>query len=88
MKKLIVFAKWQWQKWELWQKWYVFAAFMLCLGWMGTGIFSSILLTLSIFVFVWIIVKWMIVDTIRKNWKQFNKERDDLFDKIKNSDKK
>lgn len=88
--KIWHFIKWQWNKWESWQKWWIIMAFLF-----GAGISAStdtligqICLYVSLSIFFYFLTKWAIVEPVRSSWRSFKDEQGNLFDTIKNSDKK
>jgi hypothetical protein len=86
--KLWSFIKWQWNKWETWQRWFAVMFFLFGLGLSSSSVFSIVCLYISVSIFAYFVTKWCIVDPIRNSWEGFKKEQDDLFDVIKDSDKK
>lgn len=87
MKELVNFMKWQWRKFEMWQKvWIVGAAFF------GAGIASPdnirpYLISIPVVIVLGSILKWFLWDRIKESYTEYKKEKDQLFEKIKTSDK-
>ncbi len=85
--KLFSFIKWQWNKFEFWQKlWMVGAAFF------GAGLASPdhirpYLIAVPVCIILGSTLKWFLWDSVFNSWKEFQKEQQSLFEKIKNSDK-
>lgn len=86
--KIWAFLKWQWRKWEIWQRWFAFMAFLFGVGAATSSLVGQIALGTALMIFFYFITKWWIVDPVRKSYEEFKKEKDNLFDTIKNSDKK
>lgn len=87
MKEIFKFLKWQWRKFELWQKTFIFASFV---GGASIGAPPEIQFYMLLFPMIVIFgffTKWIIWDRTVESWNEYKKERDGLFDTIKNSDK-
>jgi len=86
--KILKFIKWQWAKFDAWQKWYIVAC---ALG--GAGAFNrnpteqKYLLGIAVLIGIGLVFNWLVLSTIKSSYKEFEKEYNGLFDKIKDSEK-
>lgn len=85
---ILNFFKWQWDKWQLWQKMYFIAFILLIGGVLRIPIIGEYGLPIAIFILVWYLVKWFVMEPIKNSWKTYNEEKQKLFETIKESDKR
>jgi hypothetical protein len=87
MKDVWNFVSWQWKKFEFWQKcWIVSAAFF------GAAMVSEppyvfYLSLVPMIVILGSMLKWVVWDGSQEQWRKYQKEKQELLDTIKNSDK-
>lgn len=83
MKELILFLKWQWNKWEFWQKCFVVSSAFFGAGLSAQPPYSTYLFMVpSAVVFVFM-TKWMVWDGAKNAWQSYKKEKAELFQVIK-----
>ena len=81
------FLKWQWNKWEFWQKIFMISILTQLLGALLPAPYGMILTFSGISVVLGFAVKWFIWDSAVKNWKLYQDERQNIFNKVKDSHK-
>ena len=87
MKEVLNFVVWKWRKWEFWQKCYIVGAFFFGLG-IGLpepvrNYFFAVPITM-VLVFTG---KWFMWDQVKDSWLAYKKEKEELFETIKDSHK-
>lgn len=84
--EIVKFCLWQWRRFDLWQRLLILVPLLTLInvfvpepyqGWL-TLIAGGILLIL--------VISFVIVDGILPSWQRYRQERQQLFDRIKNSD--
>lgn len=88
MKNFFNFITWGWKKLEVWQKLYVFAMILQIVGWISPNPYSIVFISIGLGIILSTMIKWFIWDSIKTSWKNYNKEKSQLFDTIKQSDLK
>ena len=81
--EILRYITWVWRNWEAWQKSFVVAT-ILCLSSVlmpAEYKMYSVAAGMSI-VWVWLF-KWWFVDSFKKSYEEYKKQRDDLFNTIK-----
>ena len=86
--KIVKYAKWQWNKFELWQKLFILAMLLQATGYTLGNPYGIYLIAGGISIVIFYITKWFLVDVAIQSWNKFRQEENNLFDTIKNSDKK
>lgn len=87
MKEIFNFVAWQWKKFEFWQK-----SFIVSSAFFGAAIAAPepwrVWLSMVPMVVVFsYMTKWLIWDGIKSAWERYKKEKEGLFDTIKDSDR-
>lgn len=81
MKKFMAFLKWHYDSWSFSHKVYMLGAGFVGAGaadyWRTNEMNTAIKIGFSLWLLV--IAKWFLWDTTMYSWKQFEKERKDLF---------
>jgi hypothetical protein len=83
MKDLLGYISWVWRNWEWWQR-----SFIVAIMIMTSSVFIDKPYDIIAGMTGWAIImfwlgKWWIVDVLMKNYKEYKKQRDGLFDTIK-----
>ncbi len=87
MKEIFKFISWQWNQWESWQKvWICSSAFV------GAAIgapqpYAYYLGIIPTVIVLGYMIKWVVWDGAKAQWQKYQKEKQDLLETIKNSDK-
>lgn len=83
--EMLRYVTWVWRNWENWQKSFVIAM-ILCLGsQLLSHPYSLYVCAAGVsIVFGWVF-KWWFVDSLKKSYNEYKKQRDDLFKTIKGS---
>lgn len=87
MKNVIQFLRWQWNKWESWQKVFIIATVVGIVGMTMPDPYGTVLISAQLITVLGYFFKWAIWDSIKKSYAQYQKERSELFEKIKSSDR-
>ncbi len=87
MKELINFIKWQWSKWEFWQKSFIISSAFFGAGVTASAPYSIYLFMVPASVMLFWMTKWLVWDGARTAWLNYKKEKANLFNSIKDSDK-
>lgn len=87
MKEVWNFVSWQWKKFEFWQK-----AWIISAGFFGAALtadppYTFYLSLVPMIVVLGYMIKWVVWDGSKEQWKRYQKEKQELLDTIKNSDK-
>ena len=83
MKEVLLFVKWQWNKWEFWQKCFVVSSAFFGAGLTATPPYSHYLFAVPAIVVFGFMTKWMLWDGTKNAWDSYKKEKAELFDTIK-----
>lgn len=87
MKEVVSFLKWKWNKFETWQKWYIVLAFTFGAGIGAPKPYGNYVVAIPIIAFFFWTGKWWIWDPMVASWQVYKKEKEQLFDTIKDSHK-
>jgi len=83
MKNLFGYISWVWRNWELWQRSFIIAMILNVVSLALNKPYDIIACAVGwTIIFFWL-GKWWIVDVLMKNYKEYKKQRDGLFDTIK-----
>ena len=85
--EILKFIKWQWNKFEFWQKTFVLSMALMILSLMFEHPYNFIIWIFSVSIFSAWILKWTLVDGIKNSYRNYKKEKANLFKNIKESDK-
>ena len=88
MKEFLRFIIWQWNKSEFWQKVFIIITIFTILSIAVPPPYSTYIVMASLSVVYCFICKWWIWDRLILAYKEFKKEKLDLFETIKTSDTK
>lgn len=86
MKNILDFFKWQWGKFEFWQKCFVGSSFFFGAALAAPSPYNLWLSYIPMIVVFGFLTKWMIWDGTRSQWQKYQKEKQGLFDTIKDSE--
>lgn len=84
MKEALNFIRWQWLKFEFWQKMFIFAMILQIFGY---SVENQYVVFVGISIVFFYLTKWFIWDRAVESWKNYKKEKEELFDTIKDSHK-
>jgi hypothetical protein len=83
MKEILLFIKWQWNKWEFWQKCFMFGAFFFGMGLGLPKPYQTYVLAVPLVIFFMSTFKWFVWDGVVNAWKSYKKEKSEMFSVIK-----
>ena len=83
MKEILNFIRWQWNKWEFWQKCYIVGAFFFGLGIGMPNPYRTFVMAVPVSMFFIATFKWFIWDMVKSSWNSYKKEKETLFDTIR-----
>lgn len=83
MKEVLLFIKWQWNKWQFWQKCYMLGAFLMgmSLG-MPDPYRTYVMIVPAVMLFA-TLGKWWVWDGLIDAWNSYKKEKSEMFSVIK-----
>lgn len=87
MKNILRFVSWQWNKWEQWQKVFITVTVIGMIGFLLPDPVGTVLISIQMLTVLGYLFKWAIWDSVKKSYAQYQKERSELFTKIKDSDR-
>lgn len=87
MKEILNFLSWQWNQWEFWQKCFIVSSFFLGAGLAAPEAVRSYLIAIPLIVITAFLAKWLVWDVSKTQWEKYKKEKYELFDNIKNSER-
>jgi len=83
------FLKWHWDKWSFSHRVYMLGAFCVGCGLpdavKGSG--PNIMMMIGFALWVSIMLKWFVWDSLRDSWDNYRKDRNSLLTAIKDSDR-
>jgi hydrogenase-4 membrane subunit HyfE len=85
--EILKFIKWQWTRFELWQKVYLFCFLAMISSLFLNDPYDYYVWTFSIIVIFGYFIKWFIFDSLKNSYEKYKKEKSELFNFIKESDK-
>ena len=85
---ILGWLRWQWRKWETWQKVWMVGFFFFGAGVNAEQPFKTVLWAIPAGIFFFYLGKWWIWEPIKESYENYQKERQGLFDTIKNSHEK
>lgn len=83
MKDVFGYLAWVWRNWELWQRCFVVGIILNAISVFTSKPYDIILGITGFSIIMFWLGKWWIVDVLMKNYKEYKKQRDGLFDTIK-----
>lgn len=83
MKEIVNFIKWQWNRWETWKKWYIVMAFIFGAGVATSDPYKYYILAVPITALILWTGKWWIWDQVVDSWNSYKKEKQSLFETIR-----
>ena len=86
-KEIIDFIIWQWQKFEFWQKTFIFSSFFFGAAVVADPPYKGYLSLVPMAVVFCYMTKWLIWDGTKSAWNRYKKEKSELFNTIKGSEK-
>ncbi len=87
MKEVWSFLSWQWTKWELWQKCWIVSSAFFGASLVADAPYNLYLSVIPMIVVCGTMIKWVIWDGSKSQWERYQREKQELLDTIKNSDK-
>ncbi len=85
--QILKFLQWQWQRWELWQRVYIISFLVFALNFVTDDPWRTWIMISVISVWLSFALKWLIWDRVRDSWQTYQKERLELFERIRDSDR-
>lgn len=80
MKKVFSFLAWKWNQYDLWQKIWFFGMFWAG-GWITApkgSTHEQVCVYLSISCLAIVFFKWIVWDSIKSSWDEYNKEQEEI----------
>ncbi len=86
-KEVIGFIQWQWSKFEFWQRCFIFSSAFFGAALVAEQPYSFYLSLVPMVVIFSFMSKWLIWDGTKSAWNKYRKEKTELFQTIKESEK-
>jgi hypothetical protein len=86
MKDLFDFVKWQWSKFEGWQKCWIISSAFFGAAMVSEPPYVFYLSLVPMTVIFGFLTKWLIWDGTKSQWQKYKKEKEGLFDTIRDSE--
>ena len=81
--EILRWIRWQWRQWEFWQKCFIAAMFCMGVSAGSSKPYDLYFAAVGVIIFFSFTFKWCIVDPAIKSYKEYKRQRDELFDTIK-----
>ena len=85
---ILGWLRWQWRKWETWQKFWIVGFFFFGAGVSASEEYKPYVFAIPVSIFFFYTGKWWVWEPIKESYENYQKERQGLFDTIKNSHEK
>ncbi len=86
-KEIWNFTIWQWRKFEFWQKAFIFSSSFFGAALVAEQPYAAYLSMVPMVIVFSFMFKWMVWDGIKSAWERYKKEKESLFQTIKESNK-
>ena len=88
MKEVFYFLKWVWDRWDKHDVAFFSSLFLIVMSWVPLYFFNSravsgLMILMAGLIFIAIIIKIIVIDPIRRSFKEYKKEKTNTIDRLK-----